>query len=527
MGASQTAPCSGCGAPLAADQRYCLTCGERAGARGALLRALLGRLQTGAASDGATATAPPSRHPRLRLPAPRVSALLVLVFFGFGTLLGSAAGSGGAGALDAGRLKLVVPATPAPATTSSASTPAEAQPPPAEEQATPGGGEEASSQTAASTQTKTAPSSQEPASRSEGEGSSGASGSGSAGARAGAGKPRMPAIRHVFLIVLSDEPYAALFGPESKARYLAGTLESHGELLVRYDAVAHEQLANEIALISGQGPTAETAADCPTYAAIAPASTGAEEQVLGNGCVYPATTQTLPGQLAAKHLTWRAYVQSVEGPCRHPTLGQPDPSAAFPAPGPSPYATYRNPFVYFAAIAQSPACAADDVGLDRLKADLSSKRPPNFAYVAPDRCHDGSPVPCAPGAPGGPAQADGFLRTVVGEITASSAYKKGGLIVITGDEAPSSGELADSSSCCGQPRFPNLANAGPAGPAPRGGGSVGALLLSPYIKKAGTSQETYNHFSLLATIEDLFGLGRIGYARLPSVKPLEPALLGG
>ena len=55
--------------------------------------------------------------------------------------------------------------------------------------------------------------------------------------------------------MLSNQPYAAVFGPASTSPYLSGTLEKQGELLVDYDAVAHEELPNEVALISGQGPT--------------------------------------------------------------------------------------------------------------------------------------------------------------------------------------------------------------------------------------------------------------------------------
>ena len=50
-------------------------------------------------------------------------------------------------------------------------------------------------------------------------------------------------------------------------------------------------------------------------------------------------------------------------------------------------------------------------------------------------------------------------------------------------------------------------------PRRRGGGQVGLLLLSKYVKP-GTINVTgqYNHFSLLASIEDLFSLSRLGYA---------------
>lgn len=243
------------------------------------------------------------------------------------------------------------------------------------------------------------------------------------------------------MIMLSSQPYAAVFGPASPAHYLSQTLERHGTLLVRYDAVAHEQLADGLAILSGQGPTAQTAANCPTYGDVAPATPSGHEQVLGDGCVYPRSTQTLPGQLIARRLTWRAYVQGLAeagaqtGACGHPGLGTADPTAQATSEGQ--YATFRNPFVYFHSLIDSPSCVADDAGLDRLAPDLSNAaRTPSFSYIAPDRCHDGNPVPCAPGAPARLAPADGFLATVVPQITGSKAYRNGGLLVITVDQAP-------------------------------------------------------------------------------------------
>ena len=332
--------------------------------------------------------------------------------------------------------------------------------------------------------------------------------------------------------MLDTEPYATAFGPESPAHYLAGTLEQKGALLVRYYAVAHQQLANTIALISGQGPTPQTAQNCPTYEDIAPGTAGAEAQVAGQGCVYPSATQTLAGQLSAKHLTWRAYLQGMDegagstgadGACGHPPLGAADPTAAQTPPAGQAYATFSNPFVYFQSLTGA-SCARDDVGLSDLERDLSSAaKTPSFVYVAPDRCDDGDATPCAPGAPAGMGAADGFFKKVVPEILASPAYKRNGLLVITVDQAPSSGEFADSSSCCGQPQFPNLPpSSSPLGP--EGGGEVGALLLSPFIKSHAVSQESYNHFSLLRTIEDFFHLRHLGYAAGAKVSSFEASL---
>ncbi len=481
----------------------------------------------------------------LSLPSPRVCAALVLAFLGFGILIGNVTASPVSGTLDAdaGRhVKLILPpAAPAAATTGAttpeAASPAASEAPAASSEPTPSA---AASATAPASGTKPA------AGRSSSpSGSSGNTGAGSGGGgEGGSTKPassgsssKLPPVKHVFVIVLSGQPYAAAFGPTAGAPYLSQTLEHKGELLVRYYAVAHQQLANEIALISGQGPTVETAANCPNYSAIAPATVGAEEQVTGSGCVYPSSTETLPGQLTAKHLPWRAYIEGMgesrgtgtgtasgDGDCGHPALGAADPSAAATVPAGQTYATWRNPFVYFSSLAGEPSCEAHDVGIDQLSADLATpSRTPSFAYIAPDLCHDGSPTPCASGAPAGMVAAEGFLKRVVPEILGSKAYKESGLLAITVDEAPSSGEFADSSSCCGQPQFPNLpAPTSALGPA--GGGQVGALLLSPYISKAGVSQEPYNHFSLLRTIEDLFGLKYLGYAALPKVTSIEPSI---
>jgi hypothetical protein len=213
----------------------------------------------------------------------------------------------------------------------------------------------------------------------------------------------------------------------------------------------------------------------------------------------------------------------VDGACGHPVLGAADPTSAAVPPVGAPYATWRNPFVYFHSLIDSSACATDDVGLNKLASDLSNtKNTPSLSYITPSLCHDASPTPCASGAPAGLPAADPFLKKVVPEILASKAYKENGLLAITVDEAPSSGEFADSSSCCGQPQFPNLPPSTSA-LGPEGGGQVGALLLSPFIKQ-GVSQEPYNHFSLLRTIEDLFGLKHLGYAGLSKVSSFEPAI---
>ena len=98
--------------------------------------------------------------------------------------------------------------------------------------------------------------------------------------------------------------------------------------------------------------------------------------------------------------------------------------------------------------------------------------------------------------------------------------------MITTDEAPSSGEYADSSSCCGQPRFPSLpAPAGLPRRCRRKAAARSARCCSRRSSKAATiNQESFNHFSLLRTFEDFFGVKHLGYAAGAHVGSLEPSL---
>ncbi len=571
--------CAQCGAELATDQRYCLSCGARRGPRGPALQRIL---------DGLGARpSPPPAAPRARaLPSPRTAAVLTLAMLGFGVLAGGAASNpaGELSALRRGPLKLLIPARGRAGISTAL---AAAAPPPAEATPTP------------------EPAAAEPAAAPPSEGSSAPAGQtgqhkrpAKTGAPAGAKASALPPVKHVFLIVLADEPYAQTFGPESPAPYLAHTLEHKGELLVRYYAVAREELANEIALVSGLGPTPQTAADCPVFNDILPAITGKDGQYTGQGCIYPKAAETVGDQLTAKNLTWRVYAEGMndEGPpggpssCWHPAFGAPDPTSQAPI-GDS-FATFRDPFSYFDGVIDSPACAHEDVGIEGLAGDLKDPaRTPTLSYIVPDLCNDGRPTPCAPGAPDGLPAADAFLRRIVPEILAAPAYRHGGLLIVTTDQAPATGEYADSSSCCEQPRLvaPPVATApagsgpaqpgattttsgaattgvGPTQPAtttpgatapagasttttpgaattttttatapatpttpaaglpPTGGGQVGALLLSPYVKPGTTNQEPFNDFSLLRTIENLFGLPHLGYAALSGLPSFEASV---
>jgi hypothetical protein len=198
----------------------------------------------------------------------------------------------------------------------------------------------------------------------------------------------------------------------------------------------------------------------------------------------------------------------MQRPCQHPAVGEVDPTQR--ATAKQNYAVRHNPFVYFHSIIDDAAyCKRHVVPLGHISRDLERVRTtPNLAYITPDLCHDGHDAPCADGRPGGLASVDKWMRRFVPKILRSPAFRKDGLLIITADE--SDGPQADSDACCGPETSANSPMPGILGP---GGGKIGALLISRFIQPNSWSTSPYNHYTLLGSIEEIFGLPLLGYAR--------------
>ncbi len=337
-----------------------------------------------------------------------------------------------------------------------------------------------------------------------------------------------PPIRHVFVIVLENEGVATTFGPGSPAPYLSRTLRAQGAFLPRYYGTGHNSNDNYIAMISGQAPNLQSQADCLLFNDFLPSAIGSYGQVLGTGCVYPVEVPTIASQLTAAGLTWRDYNEGMgatptreAAECGHPGVGSIDNTQT--ATGADQYATRHNPFVYFHSIIDDTTlCDTHVVGLDLLPADLASAAStPNYVFITPNLCNDGHDGTCANGGPGGLPAADAFLRAWVPRITSSPAFKhENGLLVVTFDEAA----VSDTSACCGEIPGPLSPLPGLTGP---GGGDTGTVLLSPCIAPGTVSYVPYNHYTMLRSVEDLFGLAHLGYAGLPGGQSLGPDVFTG
>ncbi len=333
---------------------------------------------------------------------------------------------------------------------------------------------------------------------------------------AGARVPKPAKPGHIFILMLENESFARSFAPNSPAPYLAHELPAQGALLRKYYGIGHSSLDNYIALVSGQAPNVETQRDCRKFTEFVLAQPKLDEngQALGQGCVYPAIVPMLGDQLEAKGKSWRGYMQDLGNDrgkeveqCGHPPIGAIDPTTNRTPT--DQYATKHNPFYYFHSfIDNHDRCVQHVVNLRRLEDDLKSARTTaNYSFITPNLCDDGHDAPCIDHAPGGLVQADGFLRKWVPMILSSPAYKADGVLIITFDEA-SGPPGQDSSACCGEKGLPGT----PPGGSGPGGGVVGAVVLSRFVKPNTVSDVPYNHYSTLRWVEDQFGAPHIGYA---------------
>jgi phosphatidylinositol-3-phosphatase len=461
-------PCTVCGEPLAADQRYCLNCGERRGPpRLDPLAPARGREPALDATPIPARTAAP-----WPLPTPRVGGVATMLVLGFGIVAGAAAGprSDLAPAATARRVVVVAQApAPAPAAQPAAAKP---KPRPKPKPAPAAQPTVADSSTPPAAPDTSAPAPSTPAARKNDTTPTTGGGDTST--------PTVANIKHVWLVALTGHTMDEALAAPSPMPYLSGTLRPKGLLLSNYNVKGPFALANLIALVSGQKTTADQQAGCPAYSDVDPKAK--------TGCVFAKDVDTLPGQLTAVGRTWHAYVEDSDA-------GQPPDTCRHPAPGAAlePVMSH-DPYLFFHSIVDGTDCGANIAGISRLAPDSAdAESAPTMSLVIPNACHDGLDQPCTDGAPAGLGAADAWLKAQLDPLLASKAYADHGLVIVTFDAGPD-----------------------PAKP-------VGALLLSPAVKAGDTDDAKYGPAQLLRTLEDLFSLDPLGVAKDAKALPITKA----
>jgi hypothetical protein len=303
---------------------------------------------------------------------------------------------------------------------------------------------------------------------------------------AGSGLEGVPRFDHVVVLTEENESAGTTFGAGSPAVYL-NSLRSKGVFLPNYYGTGHVSLDNYVALVSGQPLNPLTASDCASVSLWT--------------CVQPqgayAGGRNLADQLEGAGLTWRSYQDGTATPCFHgPYVAgdpSPDPDQGNSTTGARNYADRHNPFIYFPdVIGDASRCAAHQRPYTDLAADIAANMVPAFSFITPDTCHDGHDSPCADGSVGGLAGADAWLQQQLPALLTYLANNNG-LLVINFDEGSTAATAPTDVAC------PTCASGGL-------GGRTGAVLVSPRLPQGKTVSTSYDHDSLLRTVEDSFGI---------------------
>lgn len=258
------------------------------------------------------------------------------------------------------------------------------------------------------------------------------------------------------MVVLENLEYGQVIG--SPAAPYINALAKRYALATRAFAITHPSLPNYIALTGGS--TFGIDSDCTDCS------------VPGSGLV---------GQLDAKGMSWKAYMEGLPHPC-------------FTGADAGPYAKKHDPFAYYRALVKGKDCNRI-VPLTQLGADEYGRRLPRFIWITPNLCHDAHDCPLA--------SADHFLRGLLPPLLARLGSN--GLLFLTFDEGTS------DSACC------KLA----------AGGHIVMIAAGPGARPHKRFKTPVDHYSLLQTIEDLFGVSRLRGASCACTPSLAPMLKAG
>ncbi|HWE87644.1 MAG TPA: alkaline phosphatase family protein [Terracidiphilus sp.] len=186
-----------------------------------------------------------------------------------------------------------------------------------------------------------------------------------------------------------------------------------------------------------------------------------------------STTDHLTTLLEKAGISWRAYDEDITGKtCPLTPEGPLDPN------GSHLYQPKHNPFVYFEdqtndLSSGSAKCISHVRPFSQLDSDLANGTVARYNFITPNLCDDMHDS-CSGDAI---THGDTWLKEHLPAILNSTAYRSGGAIFITWDEAA------------------------------KGDGPIGMIVLSPYAKGNHYSNSTYyNHTSTLRTLQEIFGV---------------------
>ena len=314
------------------------------------------------------------------------------------------------------------------------------------------------------------------------------------------GKPTVPHYNHIVEIMMENQNYGTIIG-NSNAPQINALANTYG-LATNYYGVTHPSEPNYMASLGGSYFGVQD--DNQYYCTAALATT--DPLCAGSTVDHTVNAPNLGDQLTAAGKTWKGYFQNL--PAFDPT--NPTNSGPYAYKWPSStnalYASKHNPFINFTGTqnAKSQMVPDNQLGLDLLTGKL-----PTYSLVVPDQCNDMHGTGGCTDLGRLISSGDQYVGTTVAQIMASPIWREGNnAIVVTWDEDDFADSGQPGTGCCGSTV---------------GGGHVATIVITNHNHGHLTDNTAYNHYSLLRTFEDAFGLSYLqhaGDATVPSMVPL-------
>ena len=216
-------------------------------------------------------------------------------------------------------------------------------------------------------------------------------------------------------------------------------------------------------------------------------------------------------ELEMHHISWKAYMQGMPSPGFADNFYPADEKTAL-------YVIRHDPFMLYDDIREDPKRRANVVPLEQLTSDLRRGRLARFVWISPDVCKDmhGTPEEPCPYSRDAALRTSGddFVKAWVPQLLASKAWTKRSVIFILTDETTYNGDAAtggwlSAQGCCDSPELPPGTNLLPKGGV-YGGGKIPFIAIGSAVKRGYVSTRPYNHYAVLRTIEDAWGLKQLG-----------------
>jgi|SRR6478672_1127110 len=296
----------------------------------------------------------------------------------------------------------------------------------------------------------------------------------------------VPQFDHQFVIMMENHSYSQIIGNPNAPNI--NKLADTYNLATNYFGTTHPSLPNYLATIGGSEfgngspfdpngfPDPHGGNDnSPCFSAGTPGASAT--------CDPAINSPSIVDQLKTKGLTWKTYQENL------PSVGSNFASSVTNGKPDKLYAVKHNPFIYFASVQNDPAELNNIVPASQLTIDLAQGTVPNFSFIAPNQCNDmhgdpagGCPYAVTPGDVNDQnliKQGDTYANSLINQIQASSTWAKGNnVIYLLWDENDFGPEL----------------------------NQVPLIAITNSGSKGVKDNTPYNHYSLLRTIEDGFGI---------------------